>query len=254
MSIEKEEKLKQLYELLPEGVVAPSSWLTIKGYSPQLLYKYVQSSWLDKIGRSAYIRPSSEVQWQGVVLGLQRLADEPFHVGGLTALNLQGFAHYLAIGGEKKVMLYGSKNFPAWIKNIALPQTFALSKKPDLGTLGMKKNPTNIRNWQIEISSPERAILELLYEVEKEGTSFQFVAEIFENLTTLSPRLLNQLLEKCDSLKVKRLFLFLANYYAFSWWKHIDTDVLDIGVGKMQVVKNGAYDKTYKITVPREFI
>ena len=254
MSLEKEEKLKQLYKLLPEGVVAPSSWLTHKGYSPQLLYKYIQSGWLKKIGRSAYVRPSANITWQGIVLGLQRLADEPFHIGGLTALNLQGFAHYLPIGGEKSIMLYGTKNLPSWVKNCESSQTFVLSKKPDLGTTGLKKYPTAIRDWQIEVSSPERAILELLYQVEKEGISFKFAAEIFENLTTLSPRLLNQLLLHCNSLKVKRLFLVLADHFAFSWFKHIDKDAIDLGVGKMQIVKNGAYDKTYMITIPREFV
>ena len=40
MSVEKNIKLKQLYQLLPEGVVAPSSWLSANAYSAQLLYLY----------------------------------------------------------------------------------------------------------------------------------------------------------------------------------------------------------------------
>ena len=251
MSLEKELKLKQLYQLLPEGVVAPSTWLTANGYSSQLLYMYAKNGWLAKLGRGAYIRPASILEWKGAVLGLQKLAELPFHVGGLSALNILGYAHYLPIGGEKTIALYGKGKPPAWVKQIgSLP--FIFHKKPLFGDLGLKKENTSIRDWQITVSSPERAILELLYQIADEGITFQFVAEIFEGLTTLSPRVLNELLQNCNSRKIKRLFLFFANYYNFPWAKHISKE-LELGAGKLQIVKDGNYNKTYMITVPKEF-
>ena len=251
MSLENELKLKQLYQLLPDGVVAPSVWFIANGYSSQLLYKYRKNGWLTKVSEGAYIRPGSILEWQGAVLGLQHLAQLPFHIGGLTALNLSGFAHYLPMASEKTVMLYGEKTPPAWIKQI---ETVHLSfyKKPFWKLSGLKKYPTSIRNWEITISSPERAILELLYLVGDKGITFQFVAEIFEGLTTLSPRLLNELLQECTNRKIRRLFLFFANYYNFSWAKYINQDI-SLGEGKLQIVKNGSYHKTYMITIPKEF-
>ena len=80
----------------------------------------------------------------------------------------------------------------------------------------------------------------------------RFVAEVFEGLTTLSPRVLNELLLNCNSRKIKRLFLFFANYYNFPWAKHISKE-LELGAGKLQIVKDGNYNKTYMITVPKEF-
>ena len=251
MSLEKELKLKQLYQLLPESVVVPSSWFTVNGYSSQLVYKYVKNGWLTKLGNKAYIRPASILEWQGAVLGLQKLAELPFHVGGLSALNISGYAHYLPVGGEKTITLYGKKTPPAWIGQIK-SLSFTFHKKPLFGNLGLKKQNTSMRDWQITISSPERAILELLYQVENKGISFQFVAEIFEGLTTLSPRVLNELLQNCTSRKVKRLFLFFANYYSFPWTKHISKE-LELGAGKLQIVKDGNYNKTYMITIPKEF-
>lgn len=251
MSLEKNLKLKQLYQLLPEGVVAPSSWFTANGYSSQLVYRYVKNGWLTKLGNGAYIRPASILEWQGAVLGLQKLAGLPFHVGGLSALNILGYAHYLPVGGEKSITLYGKKTPPSWIRQIE-SLSFTFYKKPLFGDLGLKKQSTSIRDWQINISSPERAILELLYQVGDKGISFKFVAEIFEGLATLSPRLLNELLQNCSSRKVKRLFLFFANYYNFPWAKHISKK-LDLGAGKLQIVKDGNYNKTYMITVPKEF-
>jgi hypothetical protein len=251
MSLKKERKIKQLYQLLPEGVVAPSVWFAANGYSSQLVYKYVKNGWLSKLGNGAYLRPASILNWQGAVLGLQKLAELPFHVGGLSALNLLGYAHYLPIGGETTITLYGEKKPPAWISQIK-SLSFTFYKKPLFGDLGLRKQSTSIRDWQMTISSPERAILELLYQVGDNGVDFKFVAEIFEGLTTLSPRVLNELLLNCNSRKIKRLFLFFANYYNFPWAKHINKE-LDLGAGKLQVVKDGNYNKTYMITVPKEF-
>lgn len=253
MSLENELKIKQLYQLLPEGVVAPSSWFTANGYSSQLIYKYIKSGWLKKVSSGAYIRPEATLEWEGAVLGLQHLADLPFHVGGLTALNLSGFAHYLPMDKEKSIMLYGEKSPPLWIKKIE-KLDFNFNKKPYFGEIGLKKYPTSIRNWKITISSPERAILELLYLVEtgNRGFTFQFVAEIFEGLTTLSPRLMNELLRNCTNRKIIRLLFFFANYYNFAWSKYINEDI-SLGSGKLQIVKNGSYNNKFMITIPKEF-
>lgn len=251
MSLEKETKLKLLYQLLPEGVVVPSSWLISNGYSSQLIYKYVQSGWLEKINRGVYVRPASNITWQGVTIGIQLLCELPLYVGGITALNIQGYAHYLPIGEEKSITMNGKHNIPSWVKQIN-DYSFKAHKKPFFGELGLKKHPSSIRNLELTISSPERAILELLYLISDKGISFQFAAEIFEGMSTLSPRLLNELLLNCDSMKVKKIFLFFANYYNFSWFKYIDKNIT-LGSGKLQIVKEGVYNKKYMLTVPKEF-
>ena len=250
MNLEKKTKLNHLFKLLPEGVVAPSGWLQANGYSPQLLRQYVRNGWLVKVTRGAYIRPDSVPEWEGVVLGLQKLAQLPFYVGGVSALYLQGYAHYLPMR-ETGISLYGRGKAPVWTKKIpSVLLTF--HGKPNFETIGLKAYHTKIRDWTISIASPERAILEMLYDVGEEGTDFLFVSEIFEGLSTLSPRVLNELLHHCKSRKVKRLFLFFAHYYKFPWLKHISDDI-DIGAGKLQLAKGGYYDKTYMITVPKEF-
>ncbi len=102
-------------------------------------------------------------------------------MGGLSALNILGYAHYLPIGEEKTIILYGEKAPPAWIRQMESP-SFTFHKKPLFGDLGLKKQSTSIRDWQITISSPERAILELLYQVDDKGITFQFVSEEFKYL------------------------------------------------------------------------
>ena len=93
MSLQKDKKLNYLFSLLPEGVAVPSQWLLEQGYSRQLVRKYVQSNWLVPLGRAVYARPEVAVKWQGLVLGMQHVAQLPFHVGAVSALNLQGYSH-----------------------------------------------------------------------------------------------------------------------------------------------------------------
>ncbi|MBN2767510.1 MAG: type IV toxin-antitoxin system AbiEi family antitoxin [Campylobacterales bacterium] len=253
MNLQNNIKIKQLYQMLPEGVIAPASWLAEKGYSMQLLYQYTKSGWLKKTSRGSYIRGDSKPSWQGAVLGLQKLSHEPFHVGGVTALNLQGYAHYLPLNNSQTIYLYGTQKLPAWFKNIELEQKFNVMKKPYFEKVGLKNIPSNIKDWEMVVSSPERAMLELLYQVKPDGLSFEFVAEIFEGLTTLRPSLVNELLGMCENIRVKRLFLFLTSYFNHPWAKHIKADGLELGVGRMQVVKNGVFDNEFLITVPREY-
>lgn len=253
MNLQNDIKIKQLYQMLPEGVVAPASWLAEQGYSMQLLYQYTKSGWLKKTSRGSYIRGDSKPSWQGAVLGLQKLSHEPFHIGGVTSLNLQGYAHYLPLNNSQIIYLYGTQKLPAWFKNIKLEQEFYIMKKPYFKTIGLKSIPSNTKDWEMVISSPERAIMELLYQVKPDGLSFEFAAEIFEGLTTLRPSLINELLGMCENIRVKRLFLFLTSYFNHPWAKHIKKESLELGTGRMQIVKNGVFDNEFLITVPKEY-
>lgn len=253
MSSQNDIKIKQLYQMLPDEVVAPASWLAEQGYSMQLLYKYTKSGWLKKTSRGSYIRGDASPSWQGALLGLQKLAKEPFHIGGITSLNLQGYAHYLPFGNYQTIYLYGTQKLPAWFRNIELEQEFCMMKKPYFETLALKSIPSDIKDWEMVVSSPERAILELLYQVKPDGFSFEFVAEIFDGLTNLRPSLTNELLAMCENIRVRRLFLFLATYYSHPWVKHIETDSLELGSGRMQIAKNGLFDNEFLITIPKKY-
>lgn len=253
MILQNDIKIKQLYQMLPESVIAPASWLAEQGYSMQLLYQYTKSGWLKKTSRGSYIRCDANPSWQGAVLGLQKLSHELFHIGGITSLNLQGYAHYLPLNNSHTIYLYGTQKLPAWFRNIELEQEFHIMKRPYFKGIGLKSIPSNIRDWEIVVSSPERAILELLYQVKPNGLSFEFVAEIFEGLTTLRPSLLNELLGICENIRVKRLFIFLSSYFHHPWAKHIKTDSLELGAGRIQVVKDGVFDNEFLITIPKMY-
>ena len=251
MSLLNNKKLKQLFQELPQNVVVPASWLEEHNISMQLRYKYLQSEWLHTLGKSAYIINPQSFTWEGLVVGIQKFANLQYHIGGLKALELQGFAHYLPIGNENKITLYGTKNLPAWLKNLNIDFKLVLHKKPYYGSIGLKSFSSDIKDYVLKISSPERAIFELLYLIEKDGISFDFVSEIFEGLTTLRPNIINELLQECESQKVKRLFAFFMEYFNHPWKNFVNIDKVNMGTGKMQIVKGGTLNKKYFITIPK---
>jgi hypothetical protein len=280
MGRQTEGKLNWLQHHLPEGLVVDAAWLERQGYSGALRSKYVAHGWLDPVARSVYRRPPAELptpnkdeslRWQHVVISLQTLLARPFTVGGRTALELQGFAHYLAPAGPREVHLYGSGTPPAWVSRLKLENRFVfhnaakLFKDASLPEIDGTP-PTQVASrdplpgslirqlwghwdWPLILSSPERAILELLDEVPQRET-FHQADMLIEGLRNLSPKRLHTLLVECRSVKVKRLFLWFAERHNHAWLKVLDRKGIDLGHGKRMLVRGGKLDTKFNITVP----
>jgi hypothetical protein len=105
----------------------------------------------------------------------------------------------------------------------------------------------------IPVSNQELAIVEILEAIPK-LISFGHAAELFQGLVNLSPKKIQSLLERSDSIKANRLFLFLADFYQMPWRSRLDDTQINLGSGKRQIVNGGKLDKTYQITVPEKFI
>ncbi len=92
-------------------------------------------------------------------------------------------------------------------------------------------------------------MMELLHLVPHDEP-YEEAALLMEGLATLRPNLVQGLLESCRSIKVKRLFLHLAEECNHAWVDMLDTDGITLGQGKRMIVKGGRLDKRYNITVP----
>ena len=109
----------------------------------------------------------------------------------------------------------------------------------------------DLKYFSIKISNAPRALMECLYLVPAE----QDLMECFhfmESMNNVRPHQVQSLLENCNSIKVKRLFLYLAEKVNHSWFSQIDTSKIDLGSGKRSIVKNGVYDTKYQITISKE--
>ena len=78
----------------------------------------------------------------------------------------------------------------------------------------------------------------------------EHAVELMGGLSTLRPGVLQELLEACRSIKVKRLFLWAAEHSGHSWFARLSPGTLDLGVGKRVLYRGGRLDRTYHITVP----
>lgn len=261
-----------LMKHLPEGLPVDAAWLREHGYTANLLRKYEASGWLEQPAHRIYIRPRGpeSIPWEHAVISLQTLLACDLIVGGRSALDLQGFAHYLR-QNTKDIYLYGPKPPPTWLKNLPAGVVFhyrndaKLFERERASTAPHQLEPTSpdqstpsdsitvkpwgAWNWPLMMSSPERAILEHLDEL-PDNESFHQVDMLMEGLTTLSPTRLQRLLADCRNVKVKRLFFFFADRHDHAWLKRLDRKAIDLGRGKRMLVKGGRYDSKYMITVP----
>jgi hypothetical protein len=104
---------------------------------------------------------------------------------------------------------------------------------------------------KFQISSPERAILECLYLTPNRFDIIECY-QILEGLVNLRPKIMQELLEECSSIKVKRLFLFMASKAKHQWLEFIDQTKIALGIGDRVIIREGVYISKYKISVPKE--
>ena len=282
MTAENPSHINQLMKDLPEGLFVDAAWLERRGIASNLRAYYVKSGWLVQPARGLYRRQPSKLipqrgtlSWQQAVISMQHLLGLPFFVGGRTALELQGHAHYLS-QDTRAVHLYGRIRPPGWLAKLALPQRFVCHNSATLfrndpvsqgpGSLqwntedGTGQDLTQLRgggqgglwgewDWPMTLSRPERAFLEMLDELPKNET-FHQADMIAQGAANFSPRLLGKLLAECRSVKVKRLFFFFADRHRHAWRQRLDPRDYDLGPGKRMLVRGGRLDPAYQITVP----
>lgn len=251
MTIRNRNKLNNLIKMNPRGVVLTSAQLENQGISRQLVKSYNNTGWLVPIGKGAYALAGSKIDWSS---GLPAIQKDGIHLGGKTALELHGYGHFMPMGKNQVIHLFGSTGIrlPTWFQKYNWGNSIKYITTNFLpAKIGLTDKEYN--NRTIIISSVERAILEVLH-LAPQSISLEEVDLLMESLITLRPSLLQQLLEKCNSIKVKRLFLFLAERNNFSWLKKLNLSNINLGKGKRVIVKGGHLDQKYQITVPKNFI
>lgn len=251
MSTNNEIKLKRLLDLHVPGTIILASWLDANGFSYDLQQRYRKSGWLESIGVGAFKRPNDNISWQGAVYSLQKQANLSVHVGGLTALSLLGYSHYIRTGIETVYLFSKLKTkLPAWFEKYAWNEPVSHTRTSFLPTeKGLEEN--NVGSFQIKIASPERAILECLYLTPAKQDLLE-TYQILSGLVNLRPDIVQTLLNECKSVKVKRLFLYMLKKANHQWGQFLDLSQVNLGTGDRAIVRNGIYDAEYNITVPKE--
>lgn len=252
MSLEIRNKLNLLLASWPYGIIMTSQELVKKGYSPQLLKKYINMKWLRRVGQGAYAKLNDHVTWQGALFALQKQLELPVHVGGLSALEIRGLAHFIQRNEETRVFhLYNTtfqkRALPKWFNQMEMLLCHYYQYHLFEHEIGLEVE--KMHGIDVLISSPERAILEILALVPQKF-DYKHAYLLSENLQLLRPTVMQPLLENCLSYKVNRLFLYMANKHQLPCFSHLDFAKIPIGKGKRTIQAGGHYIAEYQLVVP----
>jgi hypothetical protein len=244
--------LKEL-DKIPHNTVILSSFLNEIGIPHKIQFKYKKKEWLQSIGQGAFLKfDDKKATFEGAINTLQTQAKLKAHIGGLSALELNGRGHYVRVVQIWQIFAGPGITLPKWFTNY----NFGDKDKLTFYTtsfLPYNKNDFkdfDCKTYTIKISNLERAILEAIY-LSPKDVDLDELSEIFDLLSGLRPSYLQQLLETCNSIKVKRLFLYLAEKAGHDWFKYINTEKIDLGNGIREITQGGIYDNKYKIVIKK---
>ncbi len=236
------------------GTVLTQAWLSRQGIGRQLADVYVNSGWLERVGRGVYRRAGNAPGWAGAVHGLQQLNSPSVHIGGETALVQHGHGHFASTGAPD-VHLYGppGTRLPKWVLENdwrASMQYHTASLFNEQGEqLGVLEK--SVDGIPLRMSSVERALLEVMHDVPERvtvGAALNYV----NAATTVRPQLMQQLLENCRSVKVKRLVLQFSDHAAHRWVRRLNVSAIDLGSGKRVLGGGGYYYPNYQVSLPED--
>ncbi len=265
MHTKRSQKLKKVLESVPAGFLVDATWLTTQGIAYESFRDYARRGWLERVCRGVYQRPfpnvsnTNPIEWKTCLLSLQHIMRYDIHVGSTTSLDLWGYSHYLRLGGNPPVFVYGDK-IPNWLSRIPLSGSINTRSKSLFTNefIGLNIDETRAKktlpwDWNLIVSKPERAIMEAIDEL-PDYESFHNLDMIFEGLMTMRPRLLSELLHSCRKIKVKRLFFVFADRHNHPWRKYINAQDFNLGSGDRALCKGGKIHPDYRIVVPKEFV
>ena len=226
------------------------SWFESHGISRQSIHQCLNNGLIKKLGGGAYIKANDEFNWQAAIFTAQKELQLPLHVSGQSALEMQGSGHFIQMG--KRPFVYITKReemrLPIWLKKNDWGVRFHF-KTSSLFSSDLGLIEYNQSKFHFTLSSKERAIIEMIDSLDLTD-SFETLERYFEGLLDLRSSLVQQLLENCSSIRVKRVFLHMANKLQLPIIKKINIRRVELGRGKRVVSKKGKLDKIYNITVP----
>lgn len=248
-------KINQLLTEWIPGDVHSLKWFNERGVPQNTAYEYFKSGTLEKLGPGIYSRKNEKLKWFGGVRLLQEELEKKIHLSGRTALELHGHSHYVPLGQKPIIFLtsYEKEKIPNWFTKIDFSCEFKF-KNSVLFTQNVEFAKHEIeKGLSVLISSRELAILEFINDLDL-SYSFETAENYMNGLFGLRAEVLQSLLENCRSVKVKRVFLFLAEKLNYDYFKKLDVKKFDLGKGKRQIIlENGQFNQKYQITVPKEY-
>nr|WP_276595227.1 type IV toxin-antitoxin system AbiEi family antitoxin domain-containing protein [Roseateles albus] len=199
----------------PRGQPLTTAWLAQKGLTAKHAARLAKDGWLRRIGHGVYGLPGDTLERDASLASLGTLISG-LHIGGKTALNLRGFRHNLT--HRETISLWGdsSTKLPAWFTE-QFPAHYQATHLFDAETpMDLGIAPLPVGRPDLRVSTPERAILELLSDVGKRQ-ALEEAKHLVESARMLRTDVLEDLLSHLTRIKVVRLAHAIADELALPW-------------------------------------
>jgi hypothetical protein len=253
-TIIKTTKINRLMQNTPKGLVLLSSWLASTGYSYELQQRYRTGGWLRSIGKGAMIKTGDALVLSGAIAALQKQANLNVHIGGRSALEMLGIAHYLQLNDEEiTVFVANQSSLPMWFTKTMWDKKVKIFNASlfhyiEVGLVDYKDGELTMK-----ISNAARAVMECL-SLCPNLFSLTEAYELMDGLSTLHPVQIQSVLANCKSIKAKRLFLYFAEKAGHNWSFYLNREEIDLGTGVRSLANEGAYDSKYQLVLPKELV
>jgi hypothetical protein len=199
----------------PRGAPLTTEWLSVRGLHAQQVARLASGGWLRRLGRGVYLLPGDELNRDASIAAL--LADYPgLHVAGKTALAWRGVRHNVAF--RESLVLWGDQaaRLPSWFTqafacSYQATHLFDPAMEPSLGIAPLPGGRPDV-----PVSTPERAMLELLSDVGK-TQGLEEARHLLESVRSLRMSVLEELMFHLKRIKVARLAHMLAQESDLPW-------------------------------------
>lgn len=229
-------KLNALYSQTTPGTPLTSEDLAALGISADLAVHYVRAGWLDRLARGVFSRANDTLALHPSLVLLQRRI-EGLHVGGKSALDWYGVRQYLS--QQPLLHLYGwdAGRLPDWF-TARFPAEYHRKRLFDEEPSSLlHAGPFEQRGGTPRVSSPERALLEVLSDVGIRQP-LQEARELAESSYSLRADVLRELLKRCTRVKTVRLCLRFGRELSLPWAAKLNPAELPTGSDRAWVSRS----------------
>lgn len=208
-------QIKELQMAVPRGTPLDSQKLASFGVSRALAHEYVKSGWLEKLGRGVFMFAGDQLA-RDASLKFIETKIPGLHVAAKSALALHGFRQNVAF--QETAILWGNRRaiLPEWLQE-RFPARYSNSPlfEDDLPSgFGLALLPESPDGPLVSV--PERALLEMLSEIDVHQEREEARA-IMEGIRQLRSRQLKVLLAHCRMVKAVRLCVSWATELQLPW-------------------------------------
>ena len=248
MALVEQEKLnKLLSHCIPHGVCF-SEWWTANGWSNQLVKCYCDNGWFERLCRGVIYRKGDTPQAYAAIASYKRQMGDGLYIAAHSALELHGYMHFVPMGKPRLMVALKDAYIPQWLTLNSFDRTIQ-AVHMDAFTVGTEVE--YYRELELPVSSAEQAFAECL-QLAPKHYSYMDLYLLMEQLTTLRPEVVEQVLLQSNNQRVKRMFLYMAEKAQHIWFEQLDLSHVGLTDSPLSVATGGTFISKYKITIPTE--